>query len=489
MTALGGAGLFGKGVVGVVMQVTAGVALYLLALTVSRLVGPEGTGGIFWTLTLVSFVSLVCRFGFDTSIVYFVPRRATVDGAAANLGLVVSSLASTVTLSGLFAIAFQVWGRPPVGPAAEAANVMIWALPLQAFVQQVGSVGQAHGRITWTFLQRAAVPTSAWVVTMGAMVLGRDLDVTMIATLYLAAATTVAAVAAFLLVRLLRRTYPGVQPDGMLAVLRGTVRYSLGIWPNNVVNYAFGNADILLLGLLSTAAETGIYSSAAKTALFVSYILLGAGAAFAPHVSRSFREDEPSALESDYHRVTRWVLMATLPIAAVLVLDGRWVLNRFGEGFDSAYAPLVILVVAQVVNAATGPVGFLLSMTGRQRYVTVHNTIVFAGALALFVMAIPRWGAMGASIVTAFAIAAKNIGLVVWARRALGVRPWWGALGLFAATTLLALAAGIVLPEAAGVRSLGFVVTFALLVPRFGLTGDERRMLRAHLRRTDAGRT
>jgi len=489
MNAGGGPGLFRKGIVGVVMQVGAGVALYLLALTVSRLVGPDGTGGVFWTLTLISLVSLVCRLGFDTSIVYFVPRRRDAGGAAANLGLVVTSLASTVTLTSLFAVAFQVWGRPPVGAAAEAARVMMWALPLQAFVQQVGSVGQAHGRIAWTFLQRAAVPTVAWVVTVGAWALRGALDVTDIATLYLAGVTAVAAVAAVLLVRLMRRTYPGVRPDGAATVLRATLRYSLGIWPNNVVNYAFGNADTLLLGLLSTAAETGIYSSAAKTALFVAYVLLGAGAAYAPHVSRTFRDDEPAALATDYHRVSRWVLLATLPIGAVLVLDGRWVLDRFGDGFAAAYAPLVILVAAQVVNAATGPVGFLLSMTGRQRYVTVHNAVVFAVALALFVVAIPRWGAMGAAIVTAFAVAAKNVGLVAWARRALGVRPWWGALGFLAASALIALAAGIVLPDTAGVRSLGFVVTYGLLALRFGLTPHERRRLLAvRLRRPHPGR-
>jgi O-antigen/teichoic acid export membrane protein len=42
-------------------------------------------------------------------------------------------------------------------------------------------------------------------------------------------------------------------------------------------------------------------------------------------------------------------------------------LGLYGEAFRSGASVLVVLAIGQIVNGATGPVGYLLNMTGHER--------------------------------------------------------------------------------------------------------------------------
>jgi O-antigen/teichoic acid export membrane protein len=88
---------------------------------------------------------------------------------------------------------------------------------------------------------------------------------------------------------------------------------------------------------------------------------------------------------------------------------------------------MAILSVGQIVNAATGSVGFLLAMTGRERV----SMRILVASLALNVVAnlalVPRYGMLGAAVGTTLAMTVWNVAMVVAVRRSLGVMP--SALG------------------------------------------------------------
>ena len=70
---------------------------------------------------------------------------------------------------------------------------------------------------------------------------------------------------------------------------------------------------------------------------------------------------------------------------------------------------------------ATGSVGFVLIMTGNERLAR-NNTAVAAGvSLALNVLLIPRYGALGAAIATAVSIASLNLPAAYLVKRELGI--------------------------------------------------------------------
>jgi len=105
------------------------------------------------------------------------------------------------------------------------------------------------------------------------------------------------------------------------------------------------------------------------------------------------------------------------------VLVSPWILRLFGSAFQSAYAPVLVLSAGQVVNAASGSVGFLLGMTGEER--AAARITVATGALNLLLNAamIPLRGLLGAALATTASGVVWNVLLVRRVRVVLGIQP------------------------------------------------------------------
>ena len=59
--------------------------------------------------------------------------------------------------------------------------------------------------------------------------------------------------------------------------------------------------------------------------------------------------------------------ITAVPVLAILLFGGGFLLSLFGEEFRAGHLALSILVVGQFVSVVSGPVGNLLQMTGNER--------------------------------------------------------------------------------------------------------------------------
>lgn len=454
--------LLRHGAIGVVTQVAAGAVAYGLALIVARASGAAGAGQVMWSLALLNVLSMVCRLGLDTSLVYFVSKWRADGRPGQALGLVRSSPVATSALGAVTAAAFFSFTAGSSDELMRVARIVVLALPAQVYVQQVGSVGQAHRRVSWLLLQRAVVPAGTVVGTALLWVSVGSPGPMTVAVVVVISAFAWAAFAAVALARLTVAEYGGVESVGGGAALRAASGYSMLTWPNAVLSYVFNNVDTLFLGLLASAFTTGVYNGAAKTAIFVSYILLGVNSAFAPHISRSHSAGDEDGLQRDYRFMVRWTMLGTMPIAAVMLLDGEHVLGIFGPEFRAGYLALAILTAGHLVNAAAGAVGLLLSMSGRQGRALAVNAGVFALVVAGYLVAIPRWGATGAAIVAAAGLAARNVIMLGLVDRLLSVRPSRAVALHLLVFALLVVAVRLTVPEVPALRSTVFSALYAL---------------------------
>jgi len=80
-----------------------------------------------------------------------------------------------------------------------------------------------------------------------------------------------------------------------------------------------------------------------------------------------------------------------------------------GEGFEPAAPLLQIIALAQLVNVATGSVGFLLNMTGHERYMRNIALLCSSAGLVGFLVLTPWFGAFGAALALAFVLVAQNL--------------------------------------------------------------------------------
>lgn len=183
------------------------------------------------------------------------------------------------------------------------------------------------------------------------------------------------------------------------------------------------HTDIVMLGALVPVGQVGIYGAAAKIADIATFALGAVNMVLAPVISSCYSKGDHLQLK----RVLRQAVAINTGFAVIvgggLLIFSNTALSLFGSEFPQASHALKILLIAQIFNAACGPAGFVLTMTGHHRFAS----IVYAGVVGINILAnyilIPLYGIQGAAIATAGSIVLWNFVFVYYSSRYLGYNP------------------------------------------------------------------
>jgi len=168
-------------------------------------------------------------------------------------------------------------------------------------------------------------------------------------------------------------------------------------------------ADIVMLGSMSTLDKVGIYTIAMKLSALTSFILSTINTMAAPKFSELYHTNQMNTLKNIAQRSTKMMFWSSLPIVIFFILFGKWILEMFGDGFIVGYNTLLILIIGQFINAISGSVGYFLNMTGYQKELNIIISISVILNIILNYFAIPIYGIEGAAIASAFSLILWNI--------------------------------------------------------------------------------
>ena len=192
--------------------------------------------------------------------------------------------------------------------------------------------------------------------------------------------------------------------------------FTAGMW---VIN---SQADIVMLGIFKPPAEVGIYRVAVQIALVASFGLQAVNMVVAPRFATFYTKREMDRLQRLVTRSAQIVLAFNLLVTSFFVIFGKAFLDMvFGKEFITAYIPLLILLIGQLVNSAAGSVGFLLNMTGHERDTARGMTLAAGINIMLNFSLIPSLGPKGAAIATAISMITWNVILWWFVRKRLGI--------------------------------------------------------------------
>lgn len=255
--------------------------------------------------------------------------------------------------------------------------------------------------------------------------------------------------------------------------------------------------DRLMLGVMRPASDVGIYQAASQFSMVFAMLLAAIGAVFAPMAAGYAARNDVRALERLFTASTRWGLYASLPLAATLLAAPETAVTVvFGGGFRTGGMALAVLVAAQLANVATGPVGYLLIMTGDQRWWMQAGVGALLGNGLLNLLLIPRYGFVGAALATGASLAALFVAGVVRAWLRLGLLPYdRRAWRLAFATVATMTAAAMFAKMAAGLQPLtAFLVVggssaaaFFASMAVLGLEPEDRALANEVRRRMSSG--
>jgi O-antigen/teichoic acid export membrane protein len=187
------------------------------------------------------------------------------------------------------------------------------------------------------------------------------------------------------------------------------------------------HTDVLMLQQFRSPDEVAVYYAAAKTLAFVSFIGFSIAATTAHRCAAYQAAGDTQGLHDFLAKVIRFTFWPSLAVTLLLLAFGRPLLSLFGPGFGDGHHLMFIMALGLVARAAVGPMERFLNMLGQQRACALVYASAFGINVALCLLLIPHFGAIGAAVAIATALIVETLSLALVARRKLGFNVFiWG---------------------------------------------------------------
>lgn len=396
--------------------------LYLLAV---RVAGEVEYGRYVYVYSWATILSMVAAQGLDLAALRFVASLTATEQWRELKGFARGAPAMVLAVSGLLsalvaALTLAAGDRLSAG-LATAIVAGCGLLPLMTLLQLFAFMVRGQKRSLSSLIPQSMLRPLLLIGLLGAVTFHRPGNVSAAHLVALdALATGVALLAA---VGLFWRGYPAAGRNAQAqSDLSSWLRIGLPLALQSTVRLSMNKADIVMIGLLVGTTASGVYALASQISALVAFPLAAANTIAAPLFAELHVTGDKRELQRLVTFASRSVTGAAGAIALGAILVTPWILELFGGAFREAYLPVVILTIGQLVNAASGSVGYLLGMSGEER-VAARMTLG-AGALNLLLNGamIPFFGAVGAALATAISGIVWNVLLVRRVRVALGIR-------------------------------------------------------------------
>lgn len=209
----------------------------------------------------------------------------------------------------------------------------------------------------------------------------------------------------------------------------GSHKYEIRAWMRSAVvllvfggvQTFYGQIGTIMLGILGTAAEVGLFSVASRVAYLLVFALVAVEIILAPVIARLGATGERGELQGILTRTVRSAFVFVLLPSLILIFLGDRVLLFFGVEYAAGQKALVYLVLGQLVNIAAGSGAVVLFMLGYESLVAVTFTIVACMSVAANLVVIPVYGLNGAAVVSAASLVMINLILSVFVVRRTGL--------------------------------------------------------------------
>lgn len=221
---------------------------------------------------------------------------------------------------------------------------------------------------------------------------------------------------------LIKRCIP-LQSAGAVAQFENRLWITAGITflGVSIVSVAESQAALLLLGLMAGTKNAGFFQTALQLVTPLIFGLRAVNMSLQSKVAAAWSSGDKQQVQRLVGEAARLGMLVAILVSVVLLVFAEVLLGLYGNAYVEAATGLRILVLGQLINAASGSCGVVLSMTGHQREVFRGVVLALVVNTTLCLLLIPRWNVVGAAIAASSGLATWNIYLVFRARKLTGI--------------------------------------------------------------------
>lgn len=387
------------------------VLIFLLQVLLARLMGPKNYGDYTVIITVLNLLLVVSLFGFDSSVLRFLPSAIEKNENGNAFGFIKFSyrviMVAALICSVLLFIFLLVYSKKFNIAFSEGLFWGVFLLPIMAFSFQAGSILRALRMTKLSlmpayFLFPVFMAASCWYYFSTYNKL--SVDAAMLINL------GVSTVVCIFINRRAGKNVKKVLPE-QEPVFNSKLWMSVSsiLLLTSLLDLLLKQSDILMVGYFLGNTKAGIYAVAAKLATLAALGLSVADYVIMPKIAALYETKQFSSLQKKIRTASFQILSISLPVILGLLILGKPILTFFGSAYSEAYYPLVILLFGQLINAGTGMVGGLMTMTGHQKQFLAFYFVAIVIQFLLNALFIKLFGILGASIGTSIALIFLNI--------------------------------------------------------------------------------
>ena len=409
---------------GFALYAAGAVSAFVMQLCLARWLGATAYGTYTFVIAWSGILAIAAGMGFPMLVLRVLPDYSMREDWARVRGVLTAGLAGTVLIGGLIAVlgitlVLSVgWQSRASVPEMVLGFVMV---PLFALVALQQEMARSFRRIGLAYAPSLLLRPG--LVILGAacvLALGHRLDSSTALALTATATVFVIGLQAW---RFRRALNPIVLSARAAYERRMWIRAALPLLLVSGFIVIIQQTDIVMVGAILGDRAAGLYGAAAKTASLVGLSLIAVNAIGAPMFSVLFAQKRPEDLQQLVSAITAWAFWPACLLSITLAACAPLVLTLFGPAFASAEWQLRVLLVGQIVNAATGSVGWLMLLSGRQNAAARVYGCVAVIHIALLAVLIPVFGTVGAAVATTFTMSLWNVWLHAAVVRELNIHP------------------------------------------------------------------
>ncbi|MBI1262470.1 MAG: oligosaccharide flippase family protein [Rhizobiales bacterium] len=402
----------------------AGAAITLLSqVLLARWLGAFQYGIFAYVWVWVIMLGIIVPLGFGTSVLRFVPEYTTHQKWDWLHGMLRASfgIVALMSLACLAIGAMVLWLTASILPFYYVVPLAIGLATVPAFALTDWQEGaaRAFGWVNLAYVPAYIIRPICIVLFTGVILAfmhqPRAVDACMAALV--ASFVTFAGQHVLLRLRVADHV-PAARPT-----------YNIGHWfaisaPLVLVEGLYlllANTDIVLLGHFVTPDEIAVYFAATRIANLIAFIYFAMAALAVPKFSELHAAGDMHGLQHFVSNIIHAIFWPTLAASLFLGVFGDVALSLFGARFDAGSSLLWWLMIGFLVRAATGPVEYLLNMTGHQNMTALAYGSAVILNIGLNFLLVPSYGINGAAAATSISVSLATLSLAFFVKRRLGI--------------------------------------------------------------------
>ncbi len=402
------------------------IIMYGYGILIARYLGSRDYGNFFLGITIFNVVCLFSMGGVEDALMRFIGLYSqTGKKNEVNTVIRLSFLISLGAGTGFGILCFllkdilanQVFHKPELEIVLGYLSIAIPVFALMTIT--VASIRSFKIIFPYVFVRKIFFPVINFVLAV--IILLLDCGLQGLSVMYLSSVVGAACLACFFFTRYISSFTWNAQP---LSDPKKYTSFLTAVYFSNILIFLFSWSDLIVLGMLSSSEQLGIYFAAKRTALALGILLISLNVILGPVISHLYSGKQYDKLSHVFKTGTQWILALGFPVLLMILFFSKEILSLFGPEFVDGHMCLIILSCGQFINISVGSVGYMLIMTGHQKWMIFNALGAVVLNIFLMLILVPQYGITGAAMATGMTMALANLAALAEIYFLLGLHPY-----------------------------------------------------------------